>query len=87
MYNGSSINNNNNNHTNLTVTKNEKYNYIISAIESGWSVKKVSKNDYQFSKRCKFTDDNNQLCDVKRSFSLPITKKDYYNVVSGNIEI
>jgi len=59
----------------------EKINYIISAIENGWSVKKISEKDYQFSKKTNLKDNCHTRVCSKRINSVPVTKKDHNAIV------
>ena len=62
--------------------KHEKINFIIKAIEDGWSVKKSNyKNSYEFTyennRENNITVRENNYRHVNRSVSEPITKHDY----------
>jgi hypothetical protein len=59
---------------NTIYAKDNKNEFIINAIENGWSVKKISDKEYKFSKKIgSFLN--------KRTLSLPISKKDYYSII------
>ncbi len=63
------------------INSSEKINYIISAIENGWSVKKISEKEYQFSKKTNINNENNRRVCSKRINSVPVSKKDYNLIV------
>jgi len=62
----------------LDLSKNLKNNFIIKALENGWSIKKLNNNKFEFS-----MDINNHINHINkenktkiRSKSSPITNKD-----------
>lgn len=66
---------------NTTYISSEKFNYIIGAIENGWSVKKISEKEYQFSKK---TNINNKITErvcSKRINSVPVSKRDFNLII------
>lgn len=66
----------------ISYNEKDKTKCILAAIESGWSVKKISNEDYQFSKKFNRTGGEGRL--LKRSFSVPITKSEHMCILTDN---